>query len=154
LQAVAADGYTVTAVDLPGFGQSAGQVPLALRAYFLAGLVQALDLAKEIVVVAPSMSGTFAVPLLTSQLLPGLRGLVAVAAAGLSEHTPAELDARQVPILYIYGELDSGLGQAGVRALRDASMAELREMPNASHPCYLDDPATFNQWLLEFLAKL
>ncbi len=48
-------------VDLPGSGRSEGKVDSALREVFLKGLITKLRLKKPFIV-APSMSGTYAIP--------------------------------------------------------------------------------------------
>lgn len=154
MQTLSMAGYSVTAIDLPGYGRSNGQVSAALRKDFLAGLMAYLRLGP-VVVVAPSMSGSFALPLLLDDAAGvSMRGFIGVAPVSVASHTAAEYFKTKLPILYIYGELDEKLGLSGAAVMRGVPNAEVKMVPKGSHPCYLDAPELFNTWLLEFLQKI
>ena len=67
VKAIVDQGFDVYAIDLPGYGRSKGRVDVAVRPVFLKALIQKLELNKP-VVVAPSMSGAFAVPMVADKV--------------------------------------------------------------------------------------
>jgi abhydrolase domain-containing protein 14 len=149
-QKLAAAGFRVLGLDLPGFGRSeAVDVP---REELLAELLPALDVDAP-VLVAPSMSGGFALPLLIHHP-DAVSGFVAVAPAGVPDYEP-ELDAIRVPTLIIWGEKDTVIPVSiGERMERKINGSRLIVLEGASHPCYLDRPDEFHQALLDFLKGL
>ena len=62
-QALTESGYDVYALDLPGYGRSEGKVDAVLKEVFLKGIIAKLKL-KRPVIVSPSMSGSFSIPLI------------------------------------------------------------------------------------------
>ena len=139
LEALATGGLRAVAVDLPGFGSSpTSEVDPGM---FLPALCQELGLERP-VVVAPSMSGLWTLPALTSGALTA-RGLVGVAPVGLAEHT-AGLDGLALPVLLVWGSEDQGFPVALARqAAAEIGGAQLEVFEGAPHPCYLDDPERF-----------
>eukprot|EP00045_Choanoeca_perplexa_P006751 m.58447 g.58447 ORF g.58447 m.58447 type:complete len:326 (-) comp13763_c0_seq4:478-1455(-) len=146
-QTLATLGYKVTAVDLPGFGRSEGKVPSSLRAGFLEAVVQTLGLSR-LVMVSPSMSGSFSLPwLLTGPA--ALVGFVPVTPVGVNSITPEQWQEVKVPTMIVYGGLDpNGKSRATILEQIPGSTVELFE--DGHHPCYIDDPARFNRILAQF----
>lgn len=150
-QTLASHGYRVVGLDLPGYGRSEkSDIP---RERFLAELIPKLGMMSEPVIVAPSMSGGVAFPLLIEN--PELAsGFVAVASAGI-RHYQSELHTIKVPTLILWGEKDTisplSLGEQLKSRIEGSRMVVL---PGASHPCYLDRPDEFHQALLEFLESI
>jgi pimeloyl-ACP methyl ester carboxylesterase len=155
LDALAAAGFRVVAVDLPGFGASqpaAVAMDASGAADYLAQLIVALGLERP-VLVSPSMSGRFSLPLLVEQ--PGLvAGFVAVAPVGIPEHAP-RLGDQPVPTLLVWGENDT------VVPVEQAALIEARwpgsrrlVLPGARHPAYLDEPEAFHRELIAFIAGI
>jgi abhydrolase domain-containing protein 14 len=150
LAQLAAAGYRALAVDLPGFGRSPGWE--LDRDGFLADLLPALELERP-VVVAPSMSGSLAFPLVLEHP-KRIAGFVAIAPVGTGHYAPL-LAGSAVPTLILWGERD----QAIPVALADELAASFDDatvviLPGARHPAYLDQSRRFHQALLEFLAGL
>jgi abhydrolase domain-containing protein 14 len=142
-------GYRALALDLPGFGASD---PVAAPAdQFLAAALRRLGLERP-VVVAPSMSGRFALPLIAAH--PELvSGLVAVAPAGIDEQRGV-LAGALVPTLLVWGEMDTVVPVASGRELLELlPRGELTVIPGAGHACYLDQPEAFHKALLTFLDR-
>jgi abhydrolase domain-containing protein 14 len=150
IEKVAAAGYHVVALDLPGYGQSEAS-PIEPEA-FLSEAMTTLGI-RQAVVVSPSMSGQFSFPLLVSAP-EKVAGFVPVAPAG-SERYLRQLKKVKVPTLVIWGEKDTIIpiekSDAIVAAIEDAKRVILK---GASHPCYLDRPEEFHQALLAFLQSL
>ncbi len=150
LTALAEEGYRAIAVDLPGFGQSprAGVNPRT----WLGELLEALGV-KRPVLVSPSMSGRFSLPLVTGQP-ERVAGFVAVAPVGINNHR-ADLPKITAPTLAIWGQKDHVVPhQQADLLVREVPNARKVVIANAQHAAYMDDPATFNQELLRFLAEL
>lgn len=145
-----AAGLRAIAVDLPGYGRTPEWG--APRATFLAGLLDALGL-ERVVVVAPSMSGAFAFPLVLDAP-DRVAGFVPVAPAAVPEDA-TELAGIATPTLVIWGSEDAVFPLARGRALAAAlPRAELLVLEGAAHPCYLDEPEAFHRRLVAFARPL
>ncbi len=150
LEKLAAAGYRAVAVDIPGFGRSPRWD--FDQDVFLAKLLPVLGLQKP-VVVAPSMSGRVAFPLILRHP-ERVTGFVAIAPVGSQRYAPL-LAGSAVPTLVVWGERDKVLPVAQAEKLaagfEDATVVIL---PAARHPVYLDQTVRFHGALLEFLAGL
>jgi abhydrolase domain-containing protein 14 len=146
---LARQGYRVVAVDLPGFADSRQAHADPTR--FLGDLMDALALSR-VAVVAPSMSGRFAFPLVSAHP-ERVSAFVPVAPAGLGAFRTA-LAGSPVPTLVFWGSQDHVFPPAGADEI-------LAAMPNsqkailagAGHACYLDQPSAFHERLLAFLGS-
>lgn len=142
-------GCYVTAVDLPGYGRSpsSGLPP----AEWLAELMHAISLPPA-VIVAPSMSGNYAFPLLVAR--PELvRGFIAVAPAGVA-HFLDPLTGWTRPMLVIWGENDRTIPLSDGQALaRTAANGSLVVIPAGSHAPYINCTHDFHAAILPFIAK-
>eukprot|EP00041_Stephanoeca_diplocostata_P006323 m.80628 g.80628 ORF g.80628 m.80628 type:complete len:392 (-) comp16300_c0_seq1:272-1447(-) len=146
-------GYHVYMVDLPGYGRSEGRVDTPLQELFLEGLIAKLKLFLPFIV-APSMSGNYAVPYVTKYPRK-VSGFVPVAATALKK-TPLSVwqtTANITKILYIYGEKDTQIGAPSAKYFATVKNIEVLQIPQGTHPCYLDNPKMFNKNLVKFLTS-
>ena len=151
IDALAANGLRVVALDLPGYGASAGGDDVD-AATFLAELLPALGLDRP-VVVSPSMSGAFSLPLVADR--PELvRGFVPVASAAIDAYLPRLRD-NPVPALVVWGDADRIFPVARAAELAAGfTDARVVVLAGARHPAYLDDPETFHAELRAFVNGL
>ena len=150
LDVLAGAGFRVVALDLPGFGRSDGG-PVDPEG-FLHDLLPVLGLSRP-VVVAPSMSGRFAFPLVT-QHPESVAGFVPVAPAGIREYAD-RLGGIELPVLVLWGENDAVVPVSEGRFLAETlPSARLVILDGASHPCYLDAPDAFHETLIGFRRDL
>ena len=95
-------------MDLPGYGRSEGKVDSALREVFLKGIIDRLKLSRPIVI-SPSMSGSFSVPLVLDDPSK-LSALVSVAAVRVSKLANVDWSAINVMALYVTSFNAAALG--------------------------------------------
>ena len=150
LEALSDAGLRAVAIDLPGFGASApGDLE---RADVLPLVVEALAV-EQVVVVSPSMSGTFSLPFVLDQPASVL-GYVPVAPAGLERHRE-HLGEIRVPTLIVWGSEDAVVPLAEGQVLSKSIVgSRLSVFEGAAHPCYLDQPDRFHEELIAFVRDL
>ncbi|XP_070559126.1 putative protein-lysine deacylase ABHD14B isoform X2 [Ptychodera flava] len=145
-------GYRVVAVDLPGFKNSKDSTLTAANDDFLRNLIKTLKV-EPAVVVSPSMSGSFSLPLLMKdQSL--FRGFVPVAPVDSDKYTRADYEKIKVPTMIVYGELDTTLGSQSLENLKNIPNSKVHMLPKAKHPAYLDQPDMWHEILYSFLQDL
>jgi abhydrolase domain-containing protein 14 len=143
-------GYLAYAIDVPGYGKS--ERTGVSEDGWLRRLLDALEVEKP-VVLAASMSGRFALPLVTSD--PSrLSGFVAVAPVSILPHRD-RLSKITIPVLAVWGENDTTIPLEQVDLLIELVQNGRKAIvAGGSHAPYMSDPDAFHKVLLEFLGGL
>ncbi|XP_077133136.1 protein ABHD14A-like [Ranitomeya variabilis] len=155
LQILSEHGYRATAIDLPGYGESLQAQPMSSergRTEYLLRVMDALG-TRQPVIISPSMSGLFSLPLLM-QHPDRIRGFVPVAPVGTKSFKLQQYQQIQVPTLIVYGTEDTNLGSQSLESLQRLPNHTLSPIKGAGHACYMDRPEEFHTALLMFLSKL
>lgn len=150
LGALAEAGYRGLAVDLPGFGNS--QPNASGPARWLRKLMHVLNLHQP-VLVAPSMSGRYALPLAVedSHLFAGL---LAVAPVGIPKDA-ADLARITCPVLVLWGAEDKLIAPEQAEQLAGGVLHGQHVIwEGAGHAAYMHDPPRFHALLLEFVQRI
>jgi len=147
-------GHPVIAVDLPGYGNSRKE-SVANKGEFLKKLIKQLYGDAKVVVVTPSMSGGFFIPMLAeAEARSMIAGWVPVAPVSTSQPSGFYSDI-DIPTLIVLGENDTGLGHRSRDDLADLpNSTKPQVLPNAGHPAYLDQPELWHTLLYNFLSNI
>jgi abhydrolase domain-containing protein 14 len=161
LDPVAAAGWRAVSVDLPGYGDTPERDDgdrAASNGAWLRDLIDALGGPGRVVVVSPSMSGTYSLPYLEEFPSDELLGFVPVAPVGIDEFERPD-DAAPISTMAIWGSEDPAYSEERadhlieqMRAPEGAAQVQLIE--GAGHACYDDEPIEFTSILLSFLRSL
>jgi len=150
---LAALGNRVLAIDLPGYGRTVGRVEGGKRGEYLGSVISSLSPASPPVVVSPSMSGSFILPLL-KQSPEKVSAWVPVAPVSTRDGRDF-FPSLDLPTMIVYGELDTGLGLSSSKDLQlIPTSTKPQVLPGARHPAYLDQPQLWHQLLANFISAL
>lgn len=146
LDAAINGGFSVLALDLPGFGKTP-EAPLPASAV-IQGVMQSLDISKAILI-GPSMGGKICLEFSLDNP-EKVAALVLIGAVGVTENRDR---LQQLPekSLIIWGENDQISDPANGRLLnQEVTGSELVIFKGAKHPCYLEQPKLWHDTLLNF----
>ncbi len=145
-------GYSVTAIDMPGFGESPyctmEQIEILKR------VINGLKLHTPIIL-GPSMGGRITLNFYFAN--PDIpKALILVGTVGVEENAPKiKGNGILIPTLIVWGEKDE------IAPLRYANFlhehiknSKLVIMDDAPHPCYLKDPDKFHTIIENFLQEV
>jgi len=150
IQRVVDAGYRAICIDLPGFGKSeATETPTT---QWLRKFVAATDIQSP-VVVSPSMSGRFSLPLaIDYPEIP--RGLVLIAPVRVPYYLE-HLHSVRCAVLIVWGANDQLIPLEQADQLSQAIAQSQRVIiPGAGHAAYMENPEMFHQVLGDFLSQL
>jgi abhydrolase domain-containing protein 14 len=149
-------GLRAIAVDLPGHGLTGGgTLPVAERGPFLDALLKQLAVHRPLILISPSMSGSYALPYVNDHAAE-LDAWLPVAAVGVSDWATkhagmAATDARlKTKVVAVYGDRDERRSDF---AALEATLpqAQFVVIPDAGHACYVDNPTAWHRELVTFL---
>ncbi len=146
LQACINAGFSVLALDLPGFGKS----PEATIApeKVISEVMKAVNI-DHAIVIGPSMGGRIALEFALNNP-EKVAGLVLVGAVGVKENRD-RLNKLPSKSLIIWGENDQiSDPQNGVLLNKTISGSKLVVFKGAKHPCYLEQPELWHETLVNF----
>jgi len=147
LEKLAASGFKATAIDLPGFGQSA--VAHDDPKEWLEACLTELSISNP-VIISPSMSGQFAIPYILENP-ETTSGWVAVAPVAIPRFQE-QLTGLETPVLCIWGELDQTVPHAQATWLTEnLPNAQLTIIPQGNHAPYMHHTEAFHETLIPFL---
>eukprot|EP00095_Tigriopus_kingsejongensis_P005910 maker-scaffold392_size185621-snap-gene-0.20 protein:Tk05910 transcript:maker-scaffold392_size185621-snap-gene-0.20-mRNA-1 annotation:"abhydrolase domain-containing protein 14b" len=152
LQTLSAMGHRAIAIDLPGYGNTpAAQVN---QVAFMEQVITTLSPDTAPVLISPSMSGSYSLPLLMKQ--PKLIcGFIPVAPTGTNGFTSDQYKSVATPTLIVRGERDTAMGKTSAQHLSQIpTSSQPQVLPKARHPCYLDDPDRWHQLIFNFMTVL
>lgn len=151
IETLANQGYLVIAIDLPGYGKTPPIFGLSPE-LFLLELITELKLDKP-VIVSPSMSGNYTLPFII-KYPDKLRGLVAVAPVKIPHYSKL-LTGINLPVLAIWGSNDQIVPLKNSHLLAQI-MPNVKQiiLENAGHPCYLNKPQEFHNYLIQFIENI
>jgi len=155
IETLAALGNKVIAIDLPGFGNTKvfDKAATKDKGAYLSEVIDILTPNVRPVIVTPSMSGSFIIPLL--EISPEKISAWVPVAPVDTDKGKGFFPQIDIPTMIVYGELDASIG---VRSRDDLILIKTstkpQVLPGAKHPAYLDQPDLWHQLLFNFISAL
>lgn len=157
LEILTLEGYSTYAIDLPSFGKSDEILGINSTLDYSEFLITLLSILKlnRVILVGPSLGGVIALMFATKHP-DHVSGLVLIGSAGPEvEEVKPKLRLLDIPTLIIWGERDLVVPMDLAIELHSVIKgSELFVIEGGSHPCYIDNPHSFNKKLIEFLSSL
>jgi len=154
LQLFAYYGYRTIAIDLPGYGLSkkANKPDRDQIIQFFETLTNLLNL-KKVVIIAPSMSGEYALPLLLGDHNVDLVGMILVAPVDTNKYSKVQYQKVKIPVLLMYGEKDRSEHATNAKYWTQfIPDCEQIMVGKAEHAAFVGNPEDFHKDILHFLA--
>jgi len=156
LQILAWWGYKTYAIDLPGYQLSKkATAPSDTygRKEFMESLIDKLRL-KKVVIITPSMSGLYGLPILLEDSNVDLRCFVAISPENTPKYKREQYQSVDVPVLVMYGERDK-------TPAKDEMLYWMENIPDhtnvmvqkAEHAAFVGNPEGFHNDILRFLSS-
>jgi abhydrolase domain-containing protein 14 len=163
LDRVAQAGWRAVSVDLPGYGDTPelsddDTGSTISNGTWLRELIGKLGGPGSVVVVSPSMSGSYSLDYLEQYPKEKLLGFVPVAPVGIDDFERPK-DAAPIRTMSIWGSEDPSYTKARADHLTEQMRApdgeaQTQVIEGAGHACYDDAPKEFTAILLSFLRSL
>lgn len=174
IQTIAAAGFRVVAIDLPGFISSPECLDIEDKGMFLHKLIKILKITNP-VIVSPSYSGCYSIPLLieNQNIFHGFIPIAPICHEMLlrNVHSSApekfnqlpkyfkrlvqthltDLSFINIPTLVVYGEHDRSVSSAILSLIPKSKSFEIL---GGQHPAYLKNPVLWNTIVYNFLNQL
>ncbi|KAL1512197.1 hypothetical protein AB1Y20_005461 [Prymnesium parvum] len=145
LDALAQAGAQAVALNMPGYAGVFRN--METRRLILKKFLAAYQWRGKVVVVAASAGGSVGLPYVLDAGIEKVAGYVSVSAVISDEH----ITTSSVPALLVWGALDAPDSAKAKAHERTFQSRQMIVIPDAPHPCYLKDPALFNQLVLQFV---
>ena len=144
-------GFRTVAVDLPGYGESPPLPDDVTKDKFIDCVIAKFELDHPFIV-APSMSGEYAIPYVLEHF-EKLAGFVPIAPVVADGIAPERFKEVRLPTLILYGSLDKKGEEVSNKVLSQIPQSTTISLSNAGHACYLDNPREFHFELVKFMIK-
>ncbi|KAI6654528.1 Protein ABHD14B-like [Oopsacas minuta] len=152
IKILSAQGFRVIAVDLPGYGKTpALTADDPSKDKFIGCVLEKFELDHPFLV-APSMSGEYAIPFVLEHFQQ-LAGFVPIAPTTATSIDPNRYERISLPTLILYGSQDKAGQEVSKKYISKIPQSTIYEVSNAGHPCYMDNPKEFHVQLVKFLMK-
>ena len=151
IKVLSAQGFRTVAIDLPGYGKSAVLTDLTHKEKLIECVMEKFELDHPFLV-APSMSGQYAIPYVLKHY-EKLAGFVPIAPTAAEEVDPKKFEEVSLPTLILYGSLDKKGEEVSNKILSLIPQSTALSLPNSGHACYLDNPRDFHLQLVKFMIK-
>ena len=146
LQAAIDAGFSVLAIDLPGFGKTA---EAEIAPEIIINKVMEATAQTAVILIGPSMGGKIAMEF-SLENPNKVMALVLIGAVGVQENKD-QLHELPESTLIIWGENDQISDPANGTLLNESiSDSHLIIFKGAKHPCYLEQPKLWHDTLLNF----
>lgn len=79
---------------------------------------------------------------------------MAIAPVGFDKYSNEKFQESTISTWFLYGEEDHKIAPRSLAKFREIPGIEIREMKEAGHACYVDDPDTWRSILTEFIHQI
>ena len=152
IRILSGQGFRTIAVDLPGYGETPALTPDdPPKDKFIDCVMEQFEL-KNPFLVAPSMSGEYAIPFVLEHFNK-LAGFVPIAPTSVTNVDPKRFEAITLPTLILYGSRDKSGEDISHTFLNRIPQSTIHKISDAGHACYLDNSREFHLELVKFFIK-